>query len=346
MRDGPRGELEAGELDHWLEAGLAIATGVSTFAPAYGEDFINIADDVRGLIGGALSRYGQAVHDLHQSTDVAFSDGLITDALAKSGRLLKEKGWWFGASGGIFKIGDAVPPSMAVIGGESRGYVVLDGGGECVVWRGRHAALGADDEGDHKCVSRHVALRLFPIERDSSDIRGIDYNVCIYRCIGFKPVAWPLSGPLTILWVLRFVFSYCGSFDAFRSRWLQKVLVEPKSAVESEHAALCKMLEFFINYDKFDPIRSAGIELTCRRLQIMHGRWKHKLPSASSFAGTNVQDDSNLMVGAQGTSGSLAGGPSPTQWLGDEAYKEAAVGEERRKAREERIAAAKERAPK
>ena len=189
MRDGPRGELEAGELDHWLEAGLTIATAVSTFAPAYGEDFINIADDVRGLIGGALSRYGQAVHDLHQSTDVAFSDGLITDALAKSGRLLKEKGWWFGASGGIFKIGDAVPPSMAVIGGESRGYVVLDGGGECVVWRGRHAALGADDEGDHKCVSRHVALRLFPIERDSSDIRGIDYNVCVYRCIGFKPVA-------------------------------------------------------------------------------------------------------------------------------------------------------------
>ena len=168
----------------------------------------------------------------------------------------------------------------------------------------------------------------------------------IDRCKEFKPLDWPISGPLTVLWLLKFVLSYCGSFVVFHARWLQDVRLEPNSAGVSEHAALCKMLEFFINYDQFDPVRSAGIELMCRRLQIIHERWKHKLPSASSFAGTNDQDDSYLMFGTQETRGSLAVCPALTKWLGDEACKEAAAGKERRKAREERIAAAKERAPK
>ena len=142
------------------------------------------------------------------------------------------------------------------------------------------------------------------------------------------------------------MFSYCGSFVVFHSRGLQDVRVEPNPAGESVHVALCKMLEFVINYGQFDPVRSAGIERMCRRLQIIHERWKHKLPSASSLAGIDDQDESYLMIGSQETRGSCAVWLALTKWLGDEACEEAAAREERRKAREERIAAAKERASK
>ena len=84
----------------------------------------------------------------------------------------------------------------------------------------------------------------------------------------------------------------------------------------------------------------AVAEIGARKIQMIHDKWKHRLPrlSANTDAG---DDDTHLLTGTFETQGNLGMAPSLRKWLGDELAKESMAAKERRKAHEERAMAVK-----
>ena len=96
-----------------------------------------------------------------------------------------------------------------------------------------------------------------------------------------------------------------------------------------------------MTYDQIDPCKSVACELVGRRIQMVHDRWKHKMPNLSGGGGG--EEDTHLLLGTYETRGNVGISPALTEWLGAELGKEAKVQGERRKAREERAATQKEK---
>ena len=101
--------------------------------------------------------------------------------------------------------------------------------------------------------------------------------------------------------------------------------------------SLCKFFETSLTYDQIDASKSVACELLARKIQMVHDRWRHKMPNISAGSG-GADDDSHLLLGTYETRGNIGIAPSLTDWLGSELGKEAVAPKERRKAREERAA--------
>ena len=135
-----------------------------------------------------------------------------------------------------------------------------------------------------------------------------------------------------------------GSPTAFHQRWLAEVRLEYGAAGVAEHLGLCKMFEIALVYGQLDLCVIAAFELAARRVQAIHDKWKHKLPSQSGLGATGatgLDDDTHLLLGTSETRGNLGVAPELQRWLAEESSKEASAAKERRKAREERALASK-----
>ena len=146
---------------------------------------------------------------------------------------------------------------------------------------------------------------------------------------------------MTVIWLLRYMWNNGGSPVAFHHRWLSEVRLDYTAAGTQEHLLLCRVFEIFINYDGIVLSKLAGIELMCRKIQMIHERWKHKLPQMASSSNdkdkrTIMDDDTHLLLGTSETRGNVGVAPELQQWLGEQLSKEALASKERRKAREER----------
>ena len=144
-------------------------------------------------------------------------------------------------------------------------------------------------------------------------------------------------------WVLLHMLSNGGSPLSFHMKWMSETRLDYSASGTSEHQAWCKWIEISLCYDMLNLTALAGAELACRRLQMIHERWKHKLPSiaASLTSAGGVDDDTHLLMGIHETRGNSCVAPDLVRWLGEELSKEASANKERRKAREERALAGK-----
>ena len=153
------------------------------------------------------------------------------------------------------------------------------------------------------------------------------------------PADWPISGFLTVVWLLRFMIQRCGACMAFHDRWVTETRLDYSSSGVVEHQGLCRTLDCAVMFDVLDLSRIAAFEIVARRIQMIHDKWKHKLPQYQSLGDTGG-DEAHLLLGVGETRGQLGIAPSLTRWLGKELGREASVNKERRKAREERALAA------
>ncbi len=183
--------------------------------------------------------------------------------------------------------------------------------------------------------------RLFPIVFDSTGKRHADFRRMVEFTRTGKFKDWPVSGPLTVRWVLRHMLVHGGSPLAWFQRFLSETRLDLSATGISELYGWCKFLETLVCYDQIDPTRLASVELGVRRVQMVCENWKHKLPTSGGAATGDMFDDSHLLLGTSETRGSLCLCPALQTWLGEELAREALAHKERRKAREERALAAK-----
>eukprot|EP00973_Karenia_brevis_P068655 9546131-Karenia_brevis.AAC.1 len=65
---------------------------------------------------------------------------------------------------------------------------------------------------------------------------------------------------------------------AFHNKFLAETRLDYSASGIAEHMTWCKFFEIAITYDMLDVGKSAAAELGARKLQMIHDRWKHKMP--------------------------------------------------------------------
>ena len=208
----------------------------------------------------------------------------------------------------------------------------------------------ADQHRDEHAVlpEGRIDARILNLSFDVRGARHIEYYYGVQLCRTNRAADWPVLGPLTVLWLALYMYRNGGSPTAFHKRWLAEVRLDYGAAGVAEHLGLCKMFEIALVYDQLDLGSLASFELGARRIQAIHDKWKHKLPSQSGLGSTGasgLDDDMHLLLGTSETRGNLGVCPALQSWLAEQSSKEASAAKERRKAREERALAVKATKP-
>ena len=201
---------------------------------------------------------------------------------------------------------------------------------------------------EHAIVAeeRRLDPRVLAIERDAQGKRHMDFKRALDKLVGGvkEEVEPPISGPSTFVWLMRHMYNNGVCPTAFHSRWLSEIRLDYSAAGVSEHQCWCRFFEIMLCHDMIDGSRLTSAELGARKIQMIHDRWKHKMPAfAPQASGTpGAEDDAHLLLGTHETRGNLGVAPALVKWMGEELGREALAQKERRKAREERgLAAAK-----
>ena len=274
--------------------------------------------------------------------------GLIASALAAAGGpAAPEHMWVIAHSAHGFLAGELVPSGARCTKGTYRGIMCAAEGKEVFV-----CTKAVFDESGQMKVERagmgtaaltsetaRPEARVLPLQHNLHGERYRSFQESLLHMTG--DVAGqpdnPIAGPSTLTWLMRHMLGNGGTPTSFHERWMSNCKLDYTASGTKEHSSLCKMLEIILTVDQLDASKLVAMEVLSRKLQMIHDRWKHKMPQLAS--GVREDDDSHLLLGLHETRGNIGIAPTLSKWLGEELSKEAAVSKERRKAREERSSA-------
>ena len=216
------------------------------------------------------------------------------------------------------------PGSMG--GLDALGALVGMDGGSGAITPGRprggllHGGAGAGD------------LRTLPCKYDHNGHRSRDFSEAVQLLEEVQFDDFPIKGPRTVAWCLRFMLSNGGTPRGWHTKWRSEGRLLATDGGVQTHDGACQLLEVMCCYDQLNVGNLACAELVCRQLQLTEERWRERFTSADS-----ADSESNLHLYLGGASrGNLCISPMLQEWIADELRKESAVSKERRKAREER----------
>eukprot|EP00973_Karenia_brevis_P031403 4332029-Karenia_brevis.AAC.1 len=149
--------------------------------------------------------------------------------------------------------------------------------------------------------------RVLPVQFDISGQRFKDFRVAVEEMVERRDKDFPISGPATVIWLLKHMIANGGTPMSFHQRYLSETRLDYSAAGMSEHMTWCKFFEILATYDCLDAGKLASAELGARKVQMIHDRWKHKMPQLtqgqSAGSGGNLEDDSYLLLGTHETRG-------------------------------------------
>ena len=180
----------------------------------------------------------------------------------------------------------------------------------------------------------HHDARVLPPLYDSNGQRFRAFKEGVDRCLAAAWPDWPVPGPRTALWVLKWMVARGGGPLAWHAQWKSNGKLTDADPWVIQHESSCRVLETCICYDQVNGASLACIELVCRNIQIAEDVLSHKFQDNHSDHATDLF----LMSGASHRS-QLCICPDLKAYTAAETAKESAVLKERRKAREERILA-------
>ena len=328
FEDTDDGPLDAAELAEWVHEASTLGN-MDSNGPQGGNLIAQAIDGNRGqLVAQPADSGGQ---------------NLIGDAIAASGGAAAPPiRWTLCESVGTWTAGTIVDPNWPTAQLGDKGVAQLPNGLTLFIHKVTPEVSGAKSSGD--VVKDGILLsleheradsRVLPIKYDILGHRALDFKCAIDKCVPHRAEDYPMSGPPSCLWLLKHMYSNGGTPTSFHQRFLSDTRLDYSAGGMTEHMTICKAFEIFTSYDQLDVSRLAGCELMARKLQIIHEKWRHKMPNLSPGS-TGVEEDSYLLLGTTETRGNLGVCPELSVWLGSELSKQALADKERRKAREER----------
>ncbi|CAK0838131.1 unnamed protein product [Prorocentrum cordatum] len=147
---------------------------------------------------------------------------------------------------------------------------------------------------------------------------------------------WPIRGPRTVMWVLRFIEQNGGTPMGRHMRFRTEAKLSASDVGVDEHERACRMLEQMVMYDQLMVTNLACAESLCRVIQVQEGRYRGHL--AGGAEGSN---DNHLYMGTDTVRGCVCVSPQLAEFVKTQLTQEYQISKERRKAREERALAKK-----
>ena len=144
---------------------------------------------------------------------------------------------------------------------------------------------------------------------------------------------WPVPGPRTAMWCLRFMAENAGTPRGWHSKWKADCRLQNHDVGVQAHETACALLEMAATYDQLQLGNLAHIECLVRELQMVEEKWRDRVVSTdpSGDAEFNIQ----LFLRGQ-PRGNLCICPLLQKFLSEQLAAENSISKERRKAREER----------
>ena len=200
---------------------------------------------------------------------------------------------------------------------------------------GRTAGGPLDDVGPTTppADSPREDVRTLAIRYDRAGRRHREFREYVSIMSEDEWVDWPVRGPRTTRWVLEFMLEHGGTPCGWHRRWQSEMRLDAGAAGVSLHEASCMVLEALCCYDQINAPNSAAAEHASRQVQMVEEKWKDRCVGVADA--DNGFGEMHLFSGKQ-TRGNLCLCPALVGWISDQLKDEAAIGKERRKAREER----------
>ena len=184
--------------------------------------------------------------------------------------------------------------------------------------------------------------RTLPIRRDADGTRFLSFRDGCKECVTSDFDDWPIPGPRTAKYVITQIGEHAGGSPTQHSQqWRLACKFQASDGPAMEHLEWSKALEAFLIYDQVDLSNLAGVEVICRNLQRLEERYKDKVLSTLDEGGAG---DASLYtsISAAGRGGLIID-PKLTDFITTNVARDYQIMKERRKAREERQLARKEK---
>ena len=136
---------------------------------------------------------------------------------------------------------------------------------------------------------------------------------------------------------MKFIVQFSNHPLAHHTRFLQSTGLAGSDPSAQEHEHAMRVAEHALSYDQIAGGELASLEVVIRRAQLIELRFRDKVIGGS--LSVTVDDDSHLYLGTGRTRGLLMVCPLLEDWVAGELSRETAAAKERRKLREEKIAA-------
>ena len=245
-------------------------------------------------------------------------------------------------------------------GGKVRGEEIALTGGEII-----HGDVGLKAEGALHFAIRKIKrsdMAAYPGKEAAADARllsmsfqGVNRSERQWRDVSREIkqeefADWVIPGPRTTEWCVRFLNRKNGGPVDHHRWWVQSHGLKPDSWGVAEHDNLMKIIDRLGRYDGLDLANLSGVELACRRLQLIEYVYSDRGPGGGKAAGkgekkkddlSSLSYEATIFGGGHKEYGDTMVAPALLEYVAKEVESEASVMKQVRKAREERVAAAK-----
>lgn len=177
--------------------------------------------------------------------------------------------------------------------------------------------------------------RTQPISFDSQGTRHKAYREALLSMREDPFADWPLRGPRTCLWCLRFMEQHGGTPLGHHSKWRTEFKLSSSDYGVEEHERCARMIEHMVVYDQLMVTNLVACESMCRCMQSHEQRYRDR--SVSSASESVV--DNHLFLGTDMVRGNVMISPKLQEFFKEELARESQIAKELRKAREERALA-------
>ena len=182
--------------------------------------------------------------------------------------------------------------------------------------------------------------RTLPVVYDAIGSRRREFRDAVLACREDQWAGWPVRGPRTTHWVLRYIVDHGGTPTGMHSRWRSEARLQEHEPGVQEHERACRTLEELLCFDQCNGAYLASAELLVRAIQVQQERYRDRSAGGSASGGPDSVD-THLFMGSELTRGNVCVCPLLQEWASAQLAKEQALLKERRKAREERDLAKK-----
>jgi len=179
-------------------------------------------------------------------------------------------------------------------------------------------------------VAAPTDARVLTVKYNSQGIRYREFRDAVDSISVVVWPDWPLRGPVTVVWVLKFMLENGGSPTQWHLKWRMLAKLTATDGGVSSHELCCQILENMVCYDQLDAGALVSAENAARHIQLQEDRWQERVLGQA----TNASADALLFAGT--TNRNLCICPLLSDWIAEENRKSNLVAKERRKAREER----------
>ena len=149
-----------------------------------------------------------------------------------------------------------------------------------------------------------IDLRLHPLKMDGT-VRLRHFGQGAKLLTESASDSWPILGPRTVRWCLRFLAQQDQHPRARHTKWVHECRLEPWDEGVQDHDLAMRMFELGLAYDQCNLSELSAFELLARRAQM--AEWRHR--DRILGRGDELFDDQFLYMGTGETRGLLMVSP-------------------------------------